>query len=99
VSPAEAQAFVATLPPRLVKRLGADHVAWVCEQPNPSGVALSRARGGWDCSDPETTAAYDLLHDRLEGCPPERPLNGWSGPWYRYFEGDGEGDGPPAPPF
>ena len=49
------------LPSREVKvtlgeMLGADHVAWICEQPYPAGTAGSRARGMWDANELEVLA-------------------------------------------
>ena len=54
------------LPSREVKvtlgqMLGADHVAWICEQPSPAATAGSRARGMWDANELEMVAAYREL--------------------------------------
>jgi len=45
----------------LGQMLGADHVAWICEQPHPACTAGSRARGMWDANELEMVAAYREL--------------------------------------
>lgn len=45
--------------------LGTDHIAWICEQPNPAITASSRARGMWDANRLDTMAAYDRLAELL----------------------------------
>lgn len=74
------------IPPRVVDKLGADHVAWLLSQPYPSGVCKSRMRGQWDINDAEGMAVYAVLGDIVDG----RPLvaaPGWTAVWYAYFAG------------
>lgn len=46
--------------------LGADHIAWICEQPYPHVTATSRARGMWDSNQLEMVTAYSALAKLLE---------------------------------
>lgn len=49
----------------LGQMLGADHVAWICEQDHPACTAGSRARGMWDANELEMVAAYRELERML----------------------------------
>lgn len=46
--------------------LGADHVAWICEQPAPAATAGSRARGAWDANMLEHLTAHTALERELK---------------------------------
>lgn len=46
--------------------LGADHVAWICEQPAPALTAAGRARGAWDANQLEMLATYSALERELK---------------------------------
>ena len=41
--------------------LGADHIAWIMEQPHPANTASCRARGMWDANMLEHVTAYTAL--------------------------------------
>ena len=45
--------------------LGADHIAWICEQGCPAATAGSRAHGQWMCNELEMCAAYKELERLL----------------------------------
>jgi len=49
----------------LGKMLGADHIAWICEQTCPAAKAGTLARGMWDCNNLEMLAAYRELEHIL----------------------------------
>ena len=46
--------------------LGADHIAWICEQSHPHGTATSRARGMWASNQLDMVTAYSALAKLLE---------------------------------
>ena len=48
-------------PAQVIRKLGADHVAYILRQPAPAHTARGRARGMWDANDLETMSAYDRL--------------------------------------
>lgn len=48
-------------PTQVIAKLGADHVAWILNQPQPAQTARGRSSGMWDANDLETMSAYDRL--------------------------------------
>lgn len=59
--------FARAYPWEVIRRLGADHVAWILLSSNhPAITARSRARGMWDANELESESAYRRLADLIE---------------------------------
>lgn len=82
--------LTSTIHPRLVAKLGEDHVAYILSCARPIDVCRSRATGQWDCNEPESYAAYhaigDIIADENGGTYPDRTIM-YGADWYRYFRG------------
>lgn len=73
--------------PRIIARLGADHVAWVLRFGELAhGVASSRAVGQWDANNVESCAAYNALADEIAGSD-AHAADAWTRQWYAYYRG------------
>jgi hypothetical protein len=59
----------------VVRKLGADHLAWLLTQRNPAAVARGRARGAWDANNFELESAYERLETLIETGELERALS------------------------